>query len=48
MEGPIDAKHGVTHFTYDFPPGTEIVAEDGHEEGIRYETSTLAHIRQLI
>jgi hypothetical protein len=24
-EGPIDLKHGVTHFTYDFPPGTEVV-----------------------
>jgi hypothetical protein len=35
-EGPIDVKHGVTHFTYDFPPGTEVVDPSGKEEHIHY------------
>ncbi|KAJ7194735.1 major facilitator superfamily domain-containing protein [Mycena pura] len=35
-DGPIDVKHGVTHFTYDFPPGTEIVDPSGKEEQIHY------------
>ncbi|KAJ6541797.1 major facilitator superfamily domain-containing protein [Mycena capillaripes] len=35
-EGPIDLKHGVTHFTYDFPPGTEVVDPNGKEEHIHY------------
>ncbi|KAJ7157174.1 major facilitator superfamily domain-containing protein [Mycena filopes] len=35
-EGPIDVKHGVTHFTFDFPPGTEVVDPSGREENIHY------------
>ncbi|KAF8204467.1 major facilitator superfamily domain-containing protein [Mycena galopus ATCC 62051] len=35
-EGPIDLKHGVTHYTYDFPPGTEVVDPSGKEEHIHY------------
>ncbi|KAJ7762373.1 major facilitator superfamily domain-containing protein [Mycena maculata] len=35
-DGPIDLKHGVTHFTYDFPPGTEVVDPSGKEEHIHY------------
>ncbi|KAJ6601258.1 major facilitator superfamily domain-containing protein [Mycena vulgaris] len=35
-EGPIDVKHGVTHFTHDFPPGTEVVDPSGKEEHIHY------------
>ncbi|KAJ7508530.1 major facilitator superfamily domain-containing protein [Mycena galericulata] len=36
IDGPIDLKHGVTHFTYDFPPGTEVVDPSGFEEHIHY------------
>ena len=39
-EGPIDVKHGVTHYTYDFPPGTEIVDASGHEEHVHYPMPT--------
>ncbi|KAJ7144849.1 major facilitator superfamily domain-containing protein [Mycena crocata] len=35
-EGPIDVKHGVTHYTHDFPPGTEVVDPSGKEEHIHY------------
>ncbi|KAJ7045049.1 major facilitator superfamily domain-containing protein [Mycena alexandri] len=35
-EGPIDVKHGVTHFTFGFPPGTEVVDASGKEENIHY------------
>lgn len=36
VDGPIDLKHGVTHFTYEFPPGTEVVDPSGFEEHIHY------------
>jgi len=35
-DGPIDVHHGVTHYSYDFPPGTEIVDPSGKEENIHY------------
>ncbi|KAJ6611487.1 major facilitator superfamily domain-containing protein [Mycena sp. CBHHK59/15] len=35
-EAPIDLKHGVTHYTYEFPPGTEVVDPNGKEEHIHY------------
>ncbi|KAJ7492072.1 major facilitator superfamily domain-containing protein [Mycena latifolia] len=34
--GPIDVQHGVTHYTHDFPPGTEVVDPSGKEEHIHY------------
>lgn len=36
----IDARHGVTQYTYDFPPGTEVVDQSGKEENIHYPMPT--------
>ncbi|KAJ7053989.1 major facilitator superfamily domain-containing protein [Mycena amicta] len=36
MPALIDLQHGVTQFTHDFPPGTEIVDASGKEENIHY------------
>lgn len=34
------AEHGIANFTYEFPPGTEIVDETGKEDTIHYPMPT--------